>query len=107
MNINKEHLDAIYETLADKLDSDDIVSSYMQKFPGATKFAYRGEKQSFSTIFYWHNGLDKAVKLVDLSDISCHKDFLDKVLEDASELIKYAREERKVLEFYLEKIKNL
>lgn len=105
MIINKGHLDSIYEVLADKLSNDDIVSSYMQKFPVASNFQYRGGKPSFSTIFY--TGVDSSVKLIELSDVSSDSDFLDKVIKDAEELIRKAREERQVLDFYLTKIKSL
>ena len=107
MIINKEHLDAIYETLADKLRNDDIVTSYMLKFPSASNFAYRGEKLSFSTIYYIVPNQDRGVKLIELSDISCESEFLDQVLQDVEHLIKKAREERQVLDFYLTKIINL
>lgn len=107
MIINKEHLDAIYETLADKLRNDDIVTSYMLKFPCATNFAYRGEKISFSAIYYIVPEQDKSVKVIELSGISCESEFLDQVLQDVECLIKKAREERQVLDFYLTKIRNL
>jgi hypothetical protein len=107
MNINKEHLDAIYEVLVDKLHQDDIVSAYLEKFSVATHFQYRGEKKSFSTIYYLVPNIDRYVKLIELSDVSCDSEVLDRVIEDAQYLITKAREDRQVLDFYMAKIKSL
>ena len=107
MIIEKEHLDAIYETLADKLHGDDIVSSYLDKYPVATKFQYRGDKKSYSTIYYLVPSTDSYTKLIDLSDVSCQKEVLDRVIEDAQYLVEKAREERQILDFYLTKIRAL
>ena len=107
MIINQEHLDSIYEVLADKIRNDDIVSAYLEKFPAATRFQYRGDKPSFSNIYYLTPELDKGVKLIELSSVSCDSEFLDRVLQEAEFLITKAREDRQVLDFYLEKIRNL
>lgn len=107
MIIDKEHLDAIYETLADKLHQDSIISNYLDKFSVATNFQYRGDKKSFSTIYYLVPSTDSYAKLIDLSDISCQSEVLDQVIKDVEYLIEKAREERQVLDFYLTKIKAL
>lgn len=107
MEINKDHLDAIYETLADKINGDEIVASFMSKFPVCTSFAYRSEKQSFSTIYYQVPKQDRAIKVIELSDISLESEFLDQVIRDTEYLIKKAREERQVLDFYLNKVRSL
>ncbi len=50
---------------------------------------------------------DSYAKLIDLSDVSCQKEVLDRVIEDAQYLVEKAREERQVLDFYLTKIRAL
>lgn len=102
----EDQLDVIYEVLADTLHNNEIVSSYLQNNRASTKFVYIGKIQALQLAYYLP-GENRLVKVVDLSDVSCEKDFLEEVLKDAAELVKKAREEKQVLDFYLTKIKNL
>lgn len=108
MQPTKDQLDIIYEALADRLHSDDLLSKFILKSSSRdVKFCYMRNICKVSELYYLLEEGQKLVKVTKLSEVSCEEDLLKKVFTDARDLVEKAREERKVLDFYLERIRNL
>lgn len=114
MSLTKDQLETIAYALDSKLDKDDVVSDYIKSNPGTFEYVKNSEKSKYCTYIYlaYRTGeyLTKLTDLVEEENLHERKDthfFLEQLMKDAREVIQLARENRKELDSYLNRIKNL
>lgn len=111
MSLTKDQLETITYALDSKLDRDGVVSEYIKSNPGIFEYVKAGEKSSYYYLAYRVGKyLTKLTDLVNEENLHEREDiqnFLEQLMKDAREVIQLARENRKELDSYLNRIKNL